>query len=214
MDRTWLSACLGTGDVRCCTARLTHTHHWYSVLIRQTLLTSLRYSGKPLRSCISHHLLAPPIRKMAALPPVALTSPAPGIYVFDFGRNIAGWSQMQLPAGLAAGSNVSFLHAEVPRARIIQVHTWNSVLTASQVVDANGFVNQANFQLNGQVFYHLPGFLVPLQGILSPLPGTLAPRSRHSYLSPIYSNHHPSMKARHMSTETSPVAVPPLFLSR
>jgi len=43
----------------------------------------------------------PPIRVTSTLGAVALTQPRPGIYVYDFGQNIAGWTRLhaQGPAG-------------------------------------------------------------------------------------------------------------------
>ncbi|MGW3992432.1 family 78 glycoside hydrolase catalytic domain [Amycolatopsis sp. NPDC004772] len=43
---------------------------------------------------------APPIRVVRTLRPVAMTQPRPGVYVYDFGENFAGWAQLRV-AGLA-----------------------------------------------------------------------------------------------------------------
>ncbi len=46
--------------------------------------------------------------------PVNISNPQPGVWVFDFGLNAAGVSQLRLPAGvLAAGQQVALSHAEV-----------------------------------------------------------------------------------------------------
>lgn len=44
---------------------------------------------------------APAIRVTATLKPVKLTEPKPGVYVFDFGQNFAGWARLKVsgPAG-------------------------------------------------------------------------------------------------------------------
>ena len=44
---------------------------------------------------------APPIRITRTLKPVALTEPRPGVFIFDFGQNFAGWSRLTVegPAG-------------------------------------------------------------------------------------------------------------------
>jgi hypothetical protein len=44
---------------------------------------------------------APPVRVTGTLRPVALTHPRPGVYVSDFGQNIAGWPRLRVrgPAG-------------------------------------------------------------------------------------------------------------------
>jgi alpha-L-rhamnosidase len=44
---------------------------------------------------------APPIRVTRILTPVKLTEPKPGVYLFDFGQNFAGWARLRVrgPAG-------------------------------------------------------------------------------------------------------------------
>ena len=46
--------------------------------------------------------LMPPVRVTDTLIPVAETNPSPGVYLFDLGRNIAGWWRVQVkgPAGM------------------------------------------------------------------------------------------------------------------
>ncbi|WUV83908.1 family 78 glycoside hydrolase catalytic domain [Streptomyces sp. NBC_01476] len=43
----------------------------------------------------------PPVRVTGTLAPVKLTRPEPGVYVYDFGQNIAGWERLRVkgPAG-------------------------------------------------------------------------------------------------------------------
>jgi alpha-L-rhamnosidase len=45
--------------------------------------------------------IAPPIEPVQTFKPVAITQPQPGVYVFDFGVNAAGWPQLSVdgPAG-------------------------------------------------------------------------------------------------------------------
>ncbi|MGW5740664.1 family 78 glycoside hydrolase catalytic domain [Amycolatopsis sp. NPDC003861] len=44
---------------------------------------------------------APPIRVVRTLRPAAMTQPRPGVYIYDFGENFAGWAQLRVagPAG-------------------------------------------------------------------------------------------------------------------
>jgi alpha-L-rhamnosidase len=44
---------------------------------------------------------APPIRVRSTLKPVKLTEPKPGVFIFDLGRNLAGWASLRVrgPAG-------------------------------------------------------------------------------------------------------------------
>lgn len=53
----------------------------------------------------------PPIRVTAELKPVKITEPKPGVFVVDFGRNIAGWVKIAL-TGTRPGTKVTLKHAE------------------------------------------------------------------------------------------------------
>ncbi|WP_051367074.1 family 78 glycoside hydrolase catalytic domain [Hamadaea tsunoensis] len=52
----------------------------------------------------------PPLRVTATLSPVKLTQPKPGVYVYDFGQNIAGWERLRVQG--AAGAAVRMRTAE------------------------------------------------------------------------------------------------------
>lgn len=102
--------------------------------------------------------------QVASLAPVAITQPAPGVYVFDFGRNIAGTlcNLRYLSAFisfLASGFNVWFIFIIM----IVLIFSgWAKLqlqagpaagttvrLLHAEVVDASGFVIQQNL-LQGQ----------------------------------------------------------------
>jgi alpha-L-rhamnosidase len=61
---------------------------------------------------------APPIRITKIIRPVAVSSPEKGVYVFDLGRNFAGWIRMRIRG--KAGATVHFLYGEllVPGGRV------------------------------------------------------------------------------------------------
>ncbi len=52
-----------------------------------------------------------PIRVVEELEPVAITEPAPGVYVFDLGQNMVGWCRLTVEG--AAGTTVTLRHAEM-----------------------------------------------------------------------------------------------------
>ena len=52
-----------------------------------------------------------PIQVVRDIRPVALTQPAPGLFVFDLGQNIAGWARIQ--AAGPAGTTISLRYAEM-----------------------------------------------------------------------------------------------------
>jgi len=41
----------------------------------------------------------PPIRVVETITPISLSQPQPGVWVFDLGRNIAGWARVRVPGG-------------------------------------------------------------------------------------------------------------------
>ncbi len=57
-------------------------------------------------------MLLQPIREMAAYAPVEITRPRPGMFVVDFGQNIAGVVQFTLPTPLREGQVITLTHAE------------------------------------------------------------------------------------------------------
>ena len=52
-----------------------------------------------------------PIRVTQELVPVAVTEPEPGVYVFDFGQSLAGWTRLKVQG--AAGSTVEIIFNEM-----------------------------------------------------------------------------------------------------
>ncbi|MCS6950882.1 MAG: family 78 glycoside hydrolase catalytic domain, partial [bacterium] len=54
--------------------------------------------------------LIPPIRRMRTLPTVALTQPQPGVWIYDFGQNFAGWARLRVQA--PAGTTITLRFAE------------------------------------------------------------------------------------------------------
>ena len=53
---------------------------------------------------------APPIKVMKTVNPVKITTPRPGIYVFDMGEHITGWVQLKIQG--AAGTTVQMKYGE------------------------------------------------------------------------------------------------------
>ena len=73
---------------------------------------------------------AEPVKVQKTFTPVKLTNPQPGVWVFDFGQNFAGWPEVHVPAGLPAGTVIKMLPAET--------------------LNANGTVNQASIGVGGR----------------------------------------------------------------
>ena len=73
---------------------------------------------------------AEPVKVQRTFTPVKLTNPQPGVWVFDFGQNFAGWPELRLPDGVPAGTAVRMLPGET--------------------LNANGTVNQASIGVGGR----------------------------------------------------------------
>jgi alpha-L-rhamnosidase len=73
---------------------------------------------------------AEPVKVQRTFDPVRLTNPQPGVWVFDFGQNFAGWPELRLPGGLPAGTVVKLQPAET--------------------LNANGTVNQSSIGVGGR----------------------------------------------------------------
>ena len=57
-------------------------------------------------------MVIPPIRHSRDYAPVEITVPKPGMFVVDFGQNIAGVCRLVLPEGLRTGQTITIRHAE------------------------------------------------------------------------------------------------------
>ncbi len=55
--------------------------------------------------------MMPPIRVVDEMVPLKMTSPAPGVYVFDMGQNMSGWARLRLEG--PAGTKVTLRYSEL-----------------------------------------------------------------------------------------------------
>lgn len=53
----------------------------------------------------------PPVRELRRIAPVKLAEPAPGVFVFDFGENVAGWASLRVQA--ERGTAVALRYGEL-----------------------------------------------------------------------------------------------------
>lgn len=70
-----------------------------------------------------------PVKVMDRIRPVGVTQPKPGVWVFDFGQNFAGWPELKVDGTVPAGTTVKMLPAES--------------------LDSDGTVNQASLMGGG-----------------------------------------------------------------
>ncbi|MFJ6569554.1 family 78 glycoside hydrolase catalytic domain [Streptomyces sp. NPDC091292] len=53
-----------------------------------------------------------PVKVMDRIRPVAITQPKPGVWVFDFGQNFAGWPELSVDGTVPPGTTIKLLPAE------------------------------------------------------------------------------------------------------
>lgn len=68
------------------------------------------HAGEPALGPL-HAQDAPPIRVTRTLKPVTVTEPKPGVFIFDFGQNFAGWARLRVKG--AAGTRVRLRSGEL-----------------------------------------------------------------------------------------------------
>ena len=64
----------------------------------------------PPKGVLSAQMM-PPIRVVASLPALKMTSPKPGVWVYDLGQNFSGWTRLKVRG--PAGTAVKLRHAEL-----------------------------------------------------------------------------------------------------
>lgn len=103
--------------------------------------------------------LMPPIRVMDQLGPKRLTQPKPGVYIFDFGQNFAGW--VKLGATGPRGTRIRLRYAEDLRADGTLDTTSNEGALATDVYVMKGEgreVYEPRFTFHGFEYVEVTGF--------------------------------------------------------
>lgn len=102
----------------------------------------------------------PPIKVVRTLKPVALTEPEPGVWVFDFGQNVAGWEQLHV-AG-PAGTTVQMQTAEniLPDGLIDTTTNRNAAATDRYTLAGTGSPEtwEPRFTYHGFQYVEVTGF--------------------------------------------------------
>jgi len=73
--------------------------------------SSVEVVSSPTQKLVSQ--ISPPVRIVKTIKPIRITNPIPGVYVFDFGQNFAGWAKL-IVRGLR-GTRVTLRYAEMLR---------------------------------------------------------------------------------------------------
>lgn len=119
----------------------------------------------------------PPIKVQRTITPIGMTEPEPGVYVFDLGENIAGWTRLQVSG--AAGTRIELRHAEnITAAGALDTYTnRNAAQTDTYILKGDGpETYEPSFTYHGFRYVEVRGLPAP------PQPGTIAGRVVHADL--------------------------------
>jgi alpha-L-rhamnosidase len=107
---------------------------------------------------------SPPVRATEELAAVAVTEPAPGVFVFDVGQNMVGRVRLRVPPG-PAGTTVRIRHAEMcdPDGTVYTQNLRSATATDFYVLagDPDGEVFEPAFTFHGFRYVELTGWPGP-----------------------------------------------------
>ncbi|MFC5001192.1 family 78 glycoside hydrolase catalytic domain [Dactylosporangium cerinum] len=102
----------------------------------------------------------PPVRVVATLPAVRLSQPQPGVWVYDFGQNIAGWARLRVQG--AAGTTVRLRTAEelLPSGLLDTATNRSAASTDTYVLAGTGGVEtwEPRFTYHGFRYVEVTGY--------------------------------------------------------
>jgi alpha-L-rhamnosidase len=133
----------------------------------------------PPKGVLSSQMM-PPIRATGEIMPVKMTSPKPGMWVFDFGQNFSGWTRLKVRG--PAGAAVKMHHSElVYDDGTINVENLRAARATDVYILKGGDeeIYEPRFTYHGFRYVELTGF----PG--TPQPDTLLARVVHSDVAPI-----------------------------
>jgi alpha-L-rhamnosidase len=133
----------------------------------------------PPKGVLSSEMM-PPIRAVGEIMPVKMTSPKPGMWVFDFGQNFSGWTRLKVRG--PEGATVKMHHAELLYDDgTINVENLRAArATDTYVLKGDGEeIYEPRFTYHGFRYVELTGF----PG--TPQPDTLLARVVHSDVAPV-----------------------------
>jgi alpha-L-rhamnosidase len=100
-----------------------------------------------------------PVRALETFAPIARTEPAPGVYIFDLGQNIAGW--VSLRASGEAGTKITLRFAEIlnPDGTIYIENLRDARVTDTFVLAGNGVETfKPRFTFHGFRYVEISGY--------------------------------------------------------
>jgi alpha-L-rhamnosidase len=79
-----------------------------------------------------------PIKIVESLAPLAVTEPAPGIFVFDGGQNLAGWAELRVEGPRDTPVTLRFAESLLPDGRVNQGNLRSALATDTYILKGGG----------------------------------------------------------------------------
>ncbi len=103
--------------------------------------------------------MMPPIRVVDALAPKTMTNPEPGVYVYDFGQNFAGWAKLRVEGPRGAQVEMRFSELIYPNGMINRANLREAKARDIYILRGGGpEVYQPRFTYHGFRYVELTGF--------------------------------------------------------
>lgn len=109
----------------------------------------------------------PPVEVVAHMYPVKVTTPAPGTYVFDFGKNFSGWPLLQLSSPKANQTIAVFpaeelnANGEADQSSMISVGLWGNTRYDYTTTDAANQTWHPSYAYSGFRYLQVTGLASP-----------------------------------------------------
>jgi alpha-L-rhamnosidase len=103
--------------------------------------------------------MMPPIRVVDTLMPQKISSPQPGVYVFDMGQNISGWAELRVRGPRGSAVTLRFAEATFPDGNVNQENLRSAQAREVYVLRGEGEeIYEPHFTYHGFRYIEVTGF--------------------------------------------------------
>jgi alpha-L-rhamnosidase len=103
--------------------------------------------------------MMPAVKVIDSIAPLAITQPAAGVYVYDFGQHFTGWTKLRVSGSSGDRVTMAYASALNGNGRLELRHQWGLEMTDSYTLKGAGMeVWEPRFTLHGFRYVELTGF--------------------------------------------------------
>ena len=117
---------------------------------------------KPTVGVLSSSAIMPKARHIETYTAQTITEPSPGVFVFDFGQNVAGVTRIKIPGNDKRGMNITLIHSEEldPNGNIVEMYAPRSPMIGTYTLrgDGNDEIYEASFTYYGYQYVSVTGY--------------------------------------------------------